>query len=178
MRRASPRTSENSRQACRSRSYRCHRSSQWNRPRFPTVRRRYGCCASDSCADTRGSTSLWMRCVSCRDRGVDARLTIAGEVWEDAGAWTKRVNDPEVKDAVTFVDHYLPDAEVVQIVSEHHILLAPYRSATQSGVLPLALATGRPVVRDGCRRPPRGPTRRRRRTPGACRRCPSALRRD
>ena len=81
-----------------------------------------------------------------RDRGVDARLTIAGEVWEDAGAWTKRVNDPEVKDAVTFVDRYVPNAELVQILREHHIVLAPYRSATQSGVLPLALAAGRPVV--------------------------------
>jgi glycosyltransferase involved in cell wall biosynthesis len=41
---------------------------------------------------------------------------------------------------------YVPDEEIGPILAEHHLVVAPYRSATVSGIAPLAFATGRPMV--------------------------------
>ena len=38
------------------------------------------------------------------------------------------------------------DEEIGPILAEHHLVVAPYRSATVSGIAPLAFATGRPMV--------------------------------
>jgi glycosyltransferase involved in cell wall biosynthesis len=79
-------------------------------------------------------------------RNVDVRLTVAGEVWGDRDEWQTRVADPDLRGAVTLIARYLPDDEVAQLLASHHVLVAPYRSATQSGVVSLAFAAGRPVV--------------------------------
>jgi glycosyltransferase involved in cell wall biosynthesis len=76
------------------------------------------------------------------DRGVDARLTIAGEVWGDAAPWYQHAREL----GITLIPRYLTDAEVVDLVASHHLLVAPYRSATQSGPVSLAFGSGRPVV--------------------------------
>jgi glycosyltransferase involved in cell wall biosynthesis len=81
-----------------------------------------------------------------RDRGIDAHLTIAGEIWEKADEWAQRVADPVLSRDVTLMDRYVSDTEVGRLLAEHHVLVAPYRSATQSGVVSLAFASGRPVV--------------------------------
>ena len=41
---------------------------------------------------------------------------------------------------------YASDDEVERLLATHHAVLLPYRSATQSGIVPIALAAGRPVV--------------------------------
>lgn len=81
-----------------------------------------------------------------RGRGVDAQLTIAGEVWDDKEGWRARVADPDLAGSVELVDRYVSDDEVAALLAAHHIVVAPYRSATQSGIVPLAFAAGRPVV--------------------------------
>ena len=40
----------------------------------------------------------------------------------------------------------MADAEVVALFASHHVVLAPYRSASQSGIVPLARSAGRLVV--------------------------------
>jgi glycosyltransferase involved in cell wall biosynthesis len=35
---------------------------------------------------------------------------------------------------------------VAQLLADHHLVVAPYRDATQSGIVPLAQAAGRPSV--------------------------------
>ena len=82
-------------------------------------------------------------------RGVDARLTVAGEFWEPVERWRERVNASPVAGFAERVDlrpGFVGDQEVDRLLAEHHLLVAPYRSATQSGVVPLAFAAGRPVV--------------------------------
>ena len=81
------------------------------------------------------------------DHGHDVRLTIAGEVWDgDTGAWEQLVADLGLDDVVDLRLDYATDQALVEQMADHHILLAPYRSATQSGVVAQALAAGRPVV--------------------------------
>jgi glycosyltransferase involved in cell wall biosynthesis len=41
---------------------------------------------------------------------------------------------------------YVPDEELTDLLARHHLVVLPYRSATQSGIVPLAHAAGRPVV--------------------------------
>ena len=77
---------------------------------------------------------------------VDARLTVAGEFWEPLEDFQARVRGLGLEDRVDLRPGYVPDEELAGLLASHHVLVAPYLSATQSGVAPLALAAGRPVV--------------------------------
>jgi glycosyltransferase involved in cell wall biosynthesis len=80
------------------------------------------------------------------ERGHDVSLTIAGSVWEERDEWPIRVADPKLHGRVRLIDEYLPDTEVGRLLTEHHVVVLPYRSGTQSAVVPVAFAAGRPVV--------------------------------
>lgn len=73
-------------------------------------------------------------------------LTVAGEAWSPEDRVNEQVTTDCLDDDVTIIDEYLSDDQMVQLIADHHLLVAPYRSATQSGVISLALAGGRAVV--------------------------------
>jgi glycosyltransferase involved in cell wall biosynthesis len=77
-----------------------------------------------------------------RNRGVDVQLTIAGEVWGETHVWKHRA----AADGINLIPRYVSDAEVLELLASHHMLVAPYRNATQSGSVALAFGAGRPVV--------------------------------
>jgi glycosyltransferase involved in cell wall biosynthesis len=81
-----------------------------------------------------------------RREGEDVRLTIAGEFWIDPDDVRGAVQRHGLADAVTLHIGYVPDDEVGAMFAAHHGLLAPYTEASQSGVVPLALAAGRAAV--------------------------------
>lgn len=72
------------------------------------------------------------------------RLTVAGEFWDDAEPLRDRAG--RFGERVSLDDRYVPDEEIGDLLGDHHLLVCPYRSATQSGLVPLAFAAGRPVV--------------------------------
>jgi len=78
--------------------------------------------------------------------GLDVQLTVAGEFWEDAGVWRDRIANLGLGGRVDLQPGYAADEDVARLLQEHHVLVAPYRSATASGVVPLAFAAGRPVA--------------------------------
>ena len=78
--------------------------------------------------------------------GVDVRLTIAGEFWEPIDQWRAAVASRGLASQVELRAGYVPDDEVQGLFSAHHLLVAPYHNATQSGIVPLARAAGRGVV--------------------------------
>jgi glycosyltransferase involved in cell wall biosynthesis len=80
------------------------------------------------------------------ERGHAVELTVAGEVWDGKGEWAAKLRASGAVDGVHLRPGYVSDAEVAELLSSHHALVAPYRSATQSGVVPIAFAAGRPVV--------------------------------
>ncbi len=73
-------------------------------------------------------------------------LTVAGEVWDDSQVAGLRRAAESVELEVDLRLSYQSDAALVELLASHHMLVAPYRSATQSGIVSLALAAGRPVV--------------------------------
>jgi len=81
-----------------------------------------------------------------RRRGRDVRLTIAGDFWEDPALMREDLATRMLADVVELRVGYVPDEEIGPILAEHHLVIAPYRSATVSGIAPLAFAAGRPVV--------------------------------
>lgn len=76
----------------------------------------------------------------------EVRLTIAGDIWGDAERWLTEIDRRGLRDKIDLRGGYVPDEEVGALFAEHHVIVAPYRSATQSGVIPLAYAASRPVV--------------------------------
>jgi glycosyltransferase involved in cell wall biosynthesis len=83
---------------------------------------------------------------SLRQQGIRHRLTVAGEAWDPTEDWDEKVRRRGLSDQVALLLGYVPDSEVAGLLAEHHAALLPYRSATQSGIAPIAFAAGRPVV--------------------------------
>jgi glycosyltransferase involved in cell wall biosynthesis len=82
-----------------------------------------------------------------RARGIDIELTVAGEFWGDTvEAWQQRADTAGLHDVVQLREGYVADADVDGLFAAHHLVLAPYRTATQSAVVPVAAAAGRPTV--------------------------------
>lgn len=80
------------------------------------------------------------------ERNAPVTLTLAGEVWGSAAPWQDAIRDRRLDDVVDFQPAYVPDERLARLFAEHHLVVAPYRNATQSGIVPLAQAAGRPVV--------------------------------
>ena len=81
-----------------------------------------------------------------RDRGMRVELSVVGEFWEDVGPWEQRVAERHLDDQVVLRPGYVPDRDVNGLLAAHHGVLLPYRSASQSGIVPVALSAGRPVI--------------------------------
>ena len=81
-----------------------------------------------------------------RARGIPIELTVAGEFWEPIEPWHARIVEAGLTDIVDLRPGYVPDDAVGELLGSHHVVVAPYRSATQSAVVPLASAAGRPTV--------------------------------
>jgi len=81
-----------------------------------------------------------------RARGQDVVVTVAGESWQDPEELTGMAERLGVSDLIEFEFGYVTDDGVAKLLEEHHLVVQPYRSASQSGVIPLAFAAGRPVV--------------------------------
>lgn len=80
-------------------------------------------------------------------RAANVHATIAGEMWDpDAAGLAAMVAARGLQDRVTLEPGYASDEHVAELLASHHVLVGPYRSATQSGVVPLAHAAGRPAV--------------------------------
>jgi glycosyltransferase involved in cell wall biosynthesis len=72
-------------------------------------------------------------------------LRVVGELWdEDERPRSEAIAAARHRVSTSF--GYASDESMVAELGRAHILVAPYRSATQSGVVALALAAGRPVV--------------------------------
>jgi len=73
-------------------------------------------------------------------------LIIAGEVWEQKKIYNNLIRDLNLQNNVTFAHHYIPNEEVESYFAAADLVVIPYTSATQSGVVQLAFGFGKPVV--------------------------------
>lgn len=81
-----------------------------------------------------------------RERGQRMFLTVAGETWREPSEYVAIAHGLGIEDLVDFQFGYVADRAVEALFADHHIVVQPYLSASQSAVVPLAFAAGRPVV--------------------------------
>lgn len=81
-----------------------------------------------------------------RERGRPVGLTVAGEFWDPVSRFARQIEVLGVGDLVTLQPGYADDDQIIDLLRRHHLVATPYRTATQSGIVPLAFAAGRPVV--------------------------------
>ncbi len=75
-----------------------------------------------------------------------ARLLVVGEFYEDRSRYDELVNGLGLSGAVRFVDRYVGNEEVQPYFAASDIVVLPYNSATQSGIVQIAIAFHRPMI--------------------------------
>ena len=74
------------------------------------------------------------------------QLIVAGESYVDFSKYQELIDKSEFKDNIKVFQQYIPDDQVSTFFSASDLLVLPYRSATQSGVLALAYQLDKPMV--------------------------------
>lgn len=73
-------------------------------------------------------------------------LVVVGEFYDDPATYRDRLETLKRRGQLTLVDRYVPNEEVPLYFSAADLVLVPYLSATQSGVIQIAYAFLKPVV--------------------------------
>ena len=77
----------------------------------------------------------------------DLRLTVAGELWGDAGRRVRELAaDPRVEGRVEVHPGYVPADRIAELMAHHDVVALTYRTATASQNALLALSHGVPVL--------------------------------
>jgi len=79
------------------------------------------------------------------DQGERAHLTVAGEAWEDAESALRTIRDTG-ENNYEIISGYIPDDQVEDLFDQADVIVAPYRRASASGPINLAMAAGLPLV--------------------------------
>ena len=74
------------------------------------------------------------------------KLLIAGEFYEDEKNYAALLNDPVIKNNLILHTQFIPNNDVKFFLCCADCLIQPYRSATQSGVTPLAYHFEKPMI--------------------------------
>jgi len=74
------------------------------------------------------------------------RVIIAGEFYEDEKLYQRQMAESGVQNLIRVENRYIPDEEVADYFRASDVVVLPYRSATQSGIVQIASALGRPVI--------------------------------
>lgn len=74
------------------------------------------------------------------------KLLVAGEFYEDEKQYLELIDKWDLKDRVILKTAFIPDSEVRYYLCAADAVVQPYRSATQSGVTPLAYHFEKPMI--------------------------------
>ena len=74
------------------------------------------------------------------------KLLVAGEFYEDDKPYHDMIRELQLEDRVILRTQFIPDSEVRNYVCAGDCVVQPYKSATQSGVTPLAYHFEKPMI--------------------------------
>ncbi len=75
-----------------------------------------------------------------------AKLLIVGEFYDSPDKYYEQINNLGIKDFVKVVQRFVPNEEVGKYYSISDLVILPYLTGTQSGVLNIAYGFGKPVI--------------------------------
>lgn len=76
----------------------------------------------------------------------DKKLVIAGEFYDSPQPYLNQIKNAGLEDDIILRTEFIPDASVKNYLCSADLIIQPYRSATQSGVTPLAYHFEIPMV--------------------------------
>lgn len=76
----------------------------------------------------------------------DAQLWVVGDFGEDKAQYLEQIQANGIRDQVRLVEGYIPDQEVEKYFAAADLVVLPYISATQSGIVQIAYGFEKPVV--------------------------------
>ncbi len=77
---------------------------------------------------------------------MSVRLLIAGEFWQDKQDYLDMIASLHLEKNTTIADRYIADSEVQNYFNACDVVVLPYRSGTQSGVVQTAFGFDKPVI--------------------------------
>ncbi len=81
-----------------------------------------------------------------KDSDINLKLVVAGEFYEDKDYYQRLVSNLGLNEQVIIYDKYIPNEKVKEYFLIADVVVLPYRSATQSGILNLAYGFRKPVI--------------------------------
>ena len=76
----------------------------------------------------------------------NVKLMVVGSFGEDKADYRNLINGMQIEDCVEVVDGYTPDNEVEKYFAASDMVVLPYESATQSGIVQIAYGFEKPVL--------------------------------
>jgi glycosyltransferase involved in cell wall biosynthesis len=77
---------------------------------------------------------------------TNAVLVVAGTFFESRDGYLAQIQELGLGDSVRLLDGYVPNEQVAPLFELADLVVLPYRSASQSGVIPLAATFRKPVI--------------------------------
>ena len=94
----------------------------------------------------KGLDLLLLAMADDRIREENIKLLIAGEFYEEEKTYLELIKQHSFENSVILKTNFIPDSEVKYYLCAGDCVVQPYRSATQSGVTPLAYHFERPMI--------------------------------
>lgn len=76
----------------------------------------------------------------------NCKLLIVGDFGDDKAEYISSINKENVSDVIEIYDGYIPDKEVEKFFAASDVVVLPYVSATQSGIVQIAYGFEKPVI--------------------------------
>ncbi|MFH1755346.1 MAG: glycosyltransferase [Candidatus Latescibacterota bacterium] len=77
---------------------------------------------------------------------IESTLLIVGEFYEDPDQYTSLMDRLSIRDRIILVDRYVPNEDVEMYFAACDLVVLPYLSATQSGIVQISYGFGKPVI--------------------------------
>jgi len=77
---------------------------------------------------------------------LDVALLIVGEFWDSKEKYLGKIDELGLKEKVKIIDKYVPNEEIGLYFSAADVVVLPYISATQSGIVQIAYGFNKPVI--------------------------------
>lgn len=94
----------------------------------------------------KGLKYLLQAMTDLRDKIVDIKLLIVGSFDNDKQSYLNFIKENGLSDCVEVIDDYIPDHEVEKYFAVCDLVVLPYESATQSGIVQIAYGFNKPVI--------------------------------